>query len=210
MGAVLKRNLSSIMKIFLAFLALVAIALAQNPPKEEPEGCEFCRAGVGIMFNHMAGDALDKVMLLLEDFVCPNYPLEEIELCQTNVKKYWPIISQILFNDEAAKYVCAGLSEGACEAFQYGQKELWSCDVCVQDVNLVGIAYSPEYGVPGMVEALQGPIFCENQEIWPEEQQEGCKMGIAGFMPPAMYVITNAWFELSREICRDWFDGICP
>ena len=105
------------MKFFLAFLALVALVSGQN---EEPEGCEFCRAGVGIMFNHMAGDALDKVMLLLEDFVCPNYPLEDIKKCDEGVKKYWPIISHLIFNDEAAKYVCSGLSEGACNAFKYG------------------------------------------------------------------------------------------
>ena len=107
------------MKVILAFLAFVAIASAQTGAPE-PEGCEFCRAGVGIMFNHMAGDALEKVILLLDDFVCPNVPVENQEGCKNGVKFWWPVISRVIFNDEAAKYVCAGLSEGACNAFQYG------------------------------------------------------------------------------------------
>ena len=107
------------MKVLLAFLAFVAISSAQTGAPE-PEGCEFCRAGVGIMFNHMAGDALDKVIQLLDDFVCPNVPVENFEGCKNGVKFWWPIISKIIFNDEAAKYVCAGLTEGACNVFQYG------------------------------------------------------------------------------------------
>ena len=92
----------------------------------------------------------------------------------------------------------------------FRQKDIWSCDVCVQDVGLVALAYSPEYGVPGMVEALQSDIFCLNTELFPaEEAALDCQLEVARFMPAAMYVITNAWVELSREICRDWFE-ICP
>merc|ERR1712020_770466 len=160
------------MKIILAFFALLALTSAQN---EEPEGCEFCRAGVGIMFEHMSGDALEKTIELLDEYVCPNVPLEQIAGCKTGIKTWWPMIAQIIFNDEAAKYVCAGLSEGACNAFQYG-KEVWSCDVCAYDVSLVSIAYSPQYGVPGMVEALQSEVFCMNPELaLDQEQQEACK-----------------------------------
>ena len=92
----------------------------------------------------------------------------------------------------------------------FRQKE-WSCDVCVQDVGLVALAYSPEYGVPGMVEALRGEAFCQNPALdLAEEQVQVCQEIVGNFMPPAMFAITNAWVELSREICRDWFDGVCP
>ena len=93
----------------------------------------------------------------------------------------------------------------------FRQKEEWSCDVCVQDVGLVALAYSPEYGVPGMVEALRGEAFCQNPALDLAEEQVGvCQEIVGNFMPPAMFAITNAWVELSREICRDWFDGVCP
>ena len=93
----------------------------------------------------------------------------------------------------------------------FRQKEEWSCDVCVQDVGLVALAYSPEYGVPGMVEALRGEAFCQNPALdLAEEQVQVCQEIVGNFMPPAMFAITNAWVELSREICRDWFDGVCP
>merc|ERR1711992_167331 len=164
MGTVKQQKLSSNkMKVLLAFLAFVAITSAQTGAPE-PEGCEFCRAGVGIMFNHMAGDALDKVIQLLDDFVCPNVPVENFEGYKNGVKFWWPIISKIIFNDEAAKYVCAGLSEGACNAFQYEQKE-WSCDVCVQDVGLVALAYSPEYAFQEWLKLFVVKHFAKIQHL---------------------------------------------
>merc|ERR1711879_730823 len=206
MGTQQLPNDSYKMKILFALFSLLTLASAQ-----EPEGCEFCRAGVGIMFGHMSSDALEKTIKLLDELVCPNAPLDMIEGCKTGVKTWWPIISQIIFNDEAAKYVCAGLSEGACNAFQYGSGDAWSCEVCAADVSLVALAYSPQYGVPGMVEALQGDAFCKNPALELDESQQAICIEVIGqFMYPAMDVITSHWRELSRAICRDWFDGICP
>merc|ERR1712241_1201538 len=92
-------------KVLLAFLAFVAITSAQTGAPE-PEGCEFCRAGVGIMFNHMAGDALDKVIQLLDDFVCPNVPVENFEGCKNGVKFWWPMLSNMDKKNGVVMFAC--------------------------------------------------------------------------------------------------------
>lgn len=67
------------------------------------------------MFGHMSGDALPKIIELLDKEVCAK--AEDPKGCKVGVETWWPTIAKILYNDEAAKIVCKGLSEGKCEAF---------------------------------------------------------------------------------------------
>ena len=62
------------------------------------------------------GDGIKKEIEILDKKVCPD--TEDPAGCKAGVETWWPYIAPIIFNTEAAKYVCAGLSEGACEAMR--------------------------------------------------------------------------------------------
>ena len=85
----------------------------------EPEECEGCRAGVGVIFSHLNGGSLDSIISLFDQEICrhENHPGACIELVNT----WWPVIAKIIYNEGAARKVCAALSEGACEAKRYLQ-----------------------------------------------------------------------------------------
>lgn len=68
------------------------------------------------MFGHLTGDALDKVIQLLQDKVC--FEADDSEGCKEGVATWWPTLANIIYSEEAAKYVCNGLSGGACEVFK--------------------------------------------------------------------------------------------
>ena len=82
----------------------------------EPPECETCRAGVKIMFDHLSGDAVDKIIQLLSSEVCSQ--AEDEAGCILGVETWWPTLASILYNDETTKYVCEGLSGGMCEVFK--------------------------------------------------------------------------------------------
>merc|ERR1712062_209194 len=189
------------MKTFFAVLCIVGVAFAA--PQAEPEECEGCCEGVGIIYSHLNGGSLDSIINLFDQEICrhENHPGDCVELVNT----WWPVIAKIIYNEGAARKVCAALSEGACEA-----KRDWNCDACVGFVGSVAHVYGSDEGVEAIVLALEGEAFCKNEELGlDEDQMHMCFRQIKHFMPQALHVVGRAMHENARHICRDWFHGIC-
>ena len=62
---------------------------------------------------HMNGDAVPKIIDLLNEKVCPNMPWD-LEECKTGVATYWPAISEKLFGRAAGPYICGPDFIGSC------------------------------------------------------------------------------------------------
>ena len=80
----------------------------------EPEECEGCREGAGIIYSHLNGGSLDSIIGLFDREICryEHEPAACIEAANT----WWPVIAKMIYSEEAARKVCTVLSEGACEA----------------------------------------------------------------------------------------------
>ena len=83
----------------------------------EPEECEGCREGAGIIFGHLNGGSLDSVIQTFDGEIC-RYE-EHPEHCIETLNTWWPVISKIIFSNAAARKVCTAISGGACEAQKY-------------------------------------------------------------------------------------------
>ena len=96
------------MKTFVAFFGLIAIAAAQ-----EPEACATCRAGSGALIAALNTDELlarQEELLIAEG--CPNWP--DPDGCATGVMTWWRKMAAVVYDDNAAAIVCNAL-EPACE-----------------------------------------------------------------------------------------------
>jgi len=173
------------------------------PKAEEPEECEGCREGAGIIFSHLNGGSLDSIIQLFDREICQKE--EHPGACIEGVNTWWPVIAKIIYNDAAARKVCTALSQGACEA-----KKAWDCDACVGFVGAVAHVYGSDEGVNAITLALEGEAFCKSEEMaLDEETTRKCIREIKHFMPLALHVVGHAMHEYSHHICRDWFHGIC-
>merc|ERR1711899_229591 len=200
MGGHLRQNYHTMRTIF-AFLCITAVAFAA--PKAEPEECEGCRMGVGTIFGHLSGGALDSIIGIFDEAICSHedHPAHCIEMVNT----WWPVIAKLIYNDEAARKVCAALSEGACEEFR-----AWDCEHCQGFVGAVAHAYGSDEGVKAIELYLEGEAFCKSEELaLDEDQLNTCYRNIKHFMPQALHVVGHAMHENDCHICRDWFHGIC-
>merc|ERR1712141_279487 len=189
------------MRTIFAFLSINAVAFAL--PKAEPEECEGCRQGVGTIFGHLSGGSLDSIIGLMDYEICrhEDHPQQCIEMVNT----WWPVISKLIYNDEAARKVCVALSEGACEEFR-----AWDCHSCEGFVGAVAHLYGSDEGVEAIVVYLEGEAFCKSEELGlDEDQMHMSYRNIIHFMPQALHVVGHAMHEQSCHICRDWFHGIC-
>merc|ERR1712241_1477045 len=100
----------SIMKFFLAFLALFAVASAQ-------EDCDLCKMGVDALGQYLMTEA---EIATLEE--------EQIQMCAEGVYTWWPSITQALFAwDGTAEAICAGT--GSCKKKNILKQEV-SCAQC--------------------------------------------------------------------------------
>ena len=84
--------------------------------QDEPEECETCRQGVGILFAWASTDDVPSQINLLNEQVCAFAP--DPVGCQVGVETWWPTIASIIFSPEAAKKVCSGISGGVCLPFR--------------------------------------------------------------------------------------------
>ena len=96
------------MKLFLAFLALFAVASAQ-------EDCDLCKMGVDALGQYLMTEAeIAAVEEGLVDLVCSTLEEEQIQMCAEGVYTWWPSITQALFAwDGTAEAICAGT--GSCK-----------------------------------------------------------------------------------------------
>ena len=96
------------MKFFLAFLALFAVASAQ-------EDCDLCKMGVDALGQYLMTEAeIAAVEEGLVDLVCSTLEEEQIQMCAEGVYTWWPSITQALFAwDGTAEAICAGT--GSCK-----------------------------------------------------------------------------------------------
>ena len=69
------------------------------------EDCQFCLEKVGIGLGHMNGDAVPKIIDLLNAEICPTMEWD-VEECKVGVSTWWPKISEKIFDPVAAQYVC--------------------------------------------------------------------------------------------------------
>merc|ERR1712226_35529 len=190
------------MKTFIAVLCIAGVAFAA-PKTAEPEECEGCCEGAGIIFSHLNGGSLDSIISLFDHEVCrhEHHPGACVELVNT----WWPVIAKIIYNDAAARKVCTALSQGECEA-----QKAWDCDACVGFVGAVAHVYGSDEGVNAITLALEGESFCKSEEMaLDEEAMHKCIREVKHFMPKALNVVGHAMHEQSHHICRDWFHGIC-
>ena len=74
----------------------------------ELEECVECRLEVGIMFDHLSGDAVPQEILILKEDVCKEAP--DLAECEVGVDTWWPTIAKIIWNHEAARIVCEELT----------------------------------------------------------------------------------------------------
>ena len=79
----------------------------------EPEACETCRQGVGMLWKYAQEPAnLDREQQQLIEEVCPQMP--ESAGCSVGVLTWWPAISKVIFSPVSAGRVCNAL-EPACD-----------------------------------------------------------------------------------------------
>ena len=91
------------MKFIAAFLALLAVASAQDL-------CQRCGEGVMALGQYLqTEEEIAAVEQGLVDLVCTTLPEENIDGCATAVFTWWPQISEALFNYEGtAAAICVG------------------------------------------------------------------------------------------------------
>merc|ERR1711997_155383 len=116
------------MKAIFVFSLVVALTNGWRL-RDEPEACATCRAGTGaLLASGLTDDSLLNQEDILIDQVCSQ---AEDELgCVIGVLDWWEQIAKIIFDADAASYVCHNLNE-ACEATF--QSKAWDCDTCKAD-----------------------------------------------------------------------------
>merc|ERR1719162_567581 len=185
------------MKTLITVFCIVGVVFGA-PKTAEPDECEDCREGTGLIFSHLNGGSLDSVIQTFDGEIC-RYE-EHPEHCIETVNTWWPVISKIIFSNAASRKVCTTISGGACEA-----RKAWDCDVCVGFVGFVADVYGSDEGVNSITLALEGEAFCKSEELaLDEDAMQKCFREIKHFMPRALLVIKFTLHQLSKHICRDW------
>ena len=66
---------------------------------------------MSIGFEYMNGHDIQDIIYFLNENICPYMPIED---CKTRVATYWPKISEKIFSNAAAPYICGPDFVGAC------------------------------------------------------------------------------------------------
>ena len=85
----------------------------------------------------------------------------------------------------------------------------WDCDTCQRDIDAVAQGYSSDAGIKGIVDALQGPNFCEDPNFFEGELVARCKELLPQVIPLVMRALTGGIEVALNDICKNWFDNIC-
>ena len=77
-----------------------------SSPNLPPLECITCKKRVGKVFNLFKTD-YEIGILYFNKHVCPKLP-NPVD-CVTKTTEWWPYLSQIIYSDQAPKYVCKAL-----------------------------------------------------------------------------------------------------
>merc|ERR1712244_84918 len=154
------------MKFFMAFLALVAAASAQ-------ESCDLCKMGVDALGKYLSTEAeIAAVEEGLVDLVCSTLAEEDIQVCAEGVYT-WPAVTQALFNYEGtAVAICVGT--GSCSAKTIMKQEV-SCAQCEDWLGRVAALMGTDEFANMVYTDLSGPVFCDDPTYVPAESVAECK-----------------------------------
>merc|ERR1711944_313586 len=159
----------STMKIFVALLAVVALASAQD-------NCQRCGKAVEQLGQYLLTPAeIAAVEQGLVDLVCTTLPEENIEGCAVAVYSWWPKIAEALFEYQGTVVaICVGI--GACEAKNpyVNFKEGFTCDECLGFLDKVSGLLATEDFANVVAADLHGAVFCGNP---PKFHGFGCRQG---------------------------------
>merc|ERR1712018_762283 len=191
-----------IMKFFIAFMAFLALASAQE------HTCDECKAGITKLGQYLLTDAeLAAVEEALADLVCPTLPEENIEGCIAGVYAWWPKVAEALFTwPETATNLCAGL--GYCKKRNPKLLDIFTprvtCADCVKELGRISDLLKTDEFSMKVAEDLRGPIFCGNPTYIPAEQAEAC----VGFMSAIDVASVKALGDLvkvsAENLQRKW------
>ena len=144
---------------------------------------------------------MEDVVYFLQERVCPDYA--EQDVCNQGVEQWWPQVSQLIFNDEAAKYTCAGLNN------ECSVEKVWDCETCLADLKALAQFYLNEDVIEAHVEYLNGEVFCMGMEL-DEEFVAYCQAIVADFLPRAIRALFRDLEQGPNEAgCNLLYDGIC-
>ena len=76
---------------------------------KEPEGCEFCRYGINILFKWLLEPtSLDSMEYWMIRYVCQQMP--DRDGCQIGVETWWSQIAHLIFSNDAAQKICKAMN----------------------------------------------------------------------------------------------------
>merc|ERR1711899_393315 len=136
---------------------------------------------------------------------------DECQNCQQGVEKlFGNYVSQegLAYQREILYSICSDpiFDQVACDIFQTSS---WDCDTCQRDIDAVAQGYSSDAGIKGIVDALQGPNFCEDPNFFEGELVARCKELLPQVIPLVMRALTGGIEVALNDICKNWFDNIC-
>ena len=72
---------------------------------------------------------------------------------------------------------------------------------------MIALAYTVDAGIEGIVEALEGEVFCESPLLSLDAEQLAiCHLAITQFMPPAIKAIMGELEYGSGTVCKHFFN----
>ena len=105
--------MKSVIILFITFIAALANA---KFILEEPEACETCRVGTGLLLaSGLTAESISQQEEILMNEVCPHAPEEAG--CIIGVLSWWKGIANVVFNEAAVAPICHELNNG-CMAFR--------------------------------------------------------------------------------------------
>ena len=192
-------SLNSKMKTLVAFLGLLALAAAQ-----EPESCAVCRERSGALFAALNSE--ESIARQIEYIVNEGCPLDEDpEGCADAITTWWARMAFAIYTEGAAAWTCNVL-DPACELPTF-VKEDWDCDTCVAFVqSFSGVGLMEETGA-AIVATLQGPAFCQAEDLMLDADQVAACQEDVKTTPAAFNMVFAAVGEMARDICVDLYQA---
>ena len=183
------------MKFFLAFLALFAVASAQDD-------CELCKMGVDALGKYLSTEAeIAAVEEGLVDLVCSTLAEEDIQVCAEGVYTWWPAVTEALFKYEGtAVAICVGT--GSCSAKSILKQEV-TCAQCEDWMGRVSALMGTDEFANVVYGDLSGPVFCDDPTYVPAESVAECKglMDLIGVK--AVKAMGSLLSVAASRICTD-------
>jgi len=190
-------------RIYLNVIVLLcsALVLVATDEASDQKDCSPCRENVNRLFVQFKTEYEFGISHFNEN-VCPH--MSDSDNCVTKNTEWWPYLSQIIYSDQAPKYVCQALDPDC--TFE----RISNCDECKSGIS--GLTKGYAEGSEELIKTLKGDTFCESRllNLGSDEKIKECQDFLEIYIPNVLLSISEKVAEDSHLLCYDLYDEICP